>query len=457
MIGSRFVLLALGLLLLASACGASPTRQALAKGDVRSALAAYEGDPARELDDLKAIAAIVLIAEARAQDATRSARALAMLRGMGQAADKAWAELERAPGDHRAELVRAHALAWRSQQGDARARRELRAIAEDARQSEGRGLDLEVLALAIETLDPERDVAALHGWARSPSASVRGAAIEKLAATPASTETRALLVELARGEPDEAQRAQAIRALAAQGPSAWDSVDALARVTQPTASDPCRAAALATLARLDLTRAMPLLAAVLSDAPTMLGVEVAHDVLVRAQQGQRADSLETTAEQQILAALAAPKPDLRGRAASAALAVAAGPERTALRAELLVRLGAERDRRVHVLLALALRGHPAGKQALEQLSLGRDVPAAQAAAELAALRDDAALPRLRELAKSEDASVRATATAALASNYDFAAARRAASLEALLDREPRVRATTAGALLRAIERLQAQL
>jgi len=204
---------------------------------------------------------------------------------------------------------------------------------------------------------------------------------------------------------------------------------------------------------------MPLLAAALSDAPSMLGVEVAQDVLVRAQQGQRADSLEATAEQQILAALAAPKPDLRGRAASAALAVAAGPERTALKAELLVRLGAERDRRVHVLLALALRGHPSSKHALQQLSLGRDVPAAQAAAELASQRDVAAQPRLRELAKSQDASVRATATAALASHYDFATAGRArpASLAALTDGDARVRATTAGALLRAIERLQNQL
>jgi hypothetical protein len=437
---------------LATACGASATRQALAKGDVRSALAAYQADPTRELDDLKAIAAVVLIAEVRSADATRSARALAMLRGMGQAADKAWTELERAPGDHRAELVRAYALAWRSQQGDAPARRKLRELEEDARESEGRGADLEVVALAIEALEPERDIAALHEWASSPSASVRSAAIDKLAAAPATPETRVLLVELARGEPDEALRARAIRALAGQGPSAWDSVQALARETQPQASDVCRAAALATLARLDLARAMPLLAAALSDTPTMLGVEVAQDVLARAQQGRRADSLEATAEQQILVALAAPKPDLRGRAASAA-----GPERTMLKTELLVRLGAERDRRVHILLALALHGQPAGKRALEALSLGRDVPAAQAAAELAAQRDDAALPRLRELAKSEDASVRATAAAALASTYDFATARRAASLETLLDRDPRVRASTAGALLRAIERLQTQL
>jgi hypothetical protein len=461
MVGSRVLptlLSQLALLLLLTGCGASATRQALATGDVRGALAAYQAEPARELDDLKAIAGMVLVAEARAADATRSARAWSMLRGMGKAADRAWAELERAPGDHHPELVRAHALAWRSQHGDASAWRELRAIADDAREAEAQGVDLEVLAVALETLDPERDVAALRAWAHSASSAVRGAAVEQLQSAPPSTDTRVVLVELARAEPDQALRAQAIRALAAQGASAWDSLESVARETEPKAGDACRAAALAALARLDIARAMPLLAAALSDAPSMLGVEVAQDVLVRAQHGQRADSLEATAEQQILAALAAPKPDLRGRAASAALAVTAGAERAALEAELLVRLRAERDRRVHVLLALALRGHPSSQQALQELSLGRDVPAAQAAAELAALRDAAAPPRLRELAKSKDANVRATAAGALASNYDFAASRgRPASLQALLDHDPRVRATTAGAVLRAIERLQNQL
>jgi len=457
MIGFRFGLL--GLCLLVTACGASATQQALGKGDIRSAIAAYQADPARELGDLEQIAASVLIAEARTADATRSTRAWAMLGGMGRAAEGAWAELEREPGDHYAQLVRARALAWRSKQGDAPAQRKLRSIAQDARAGEGAGVDPDLLALAIETLDPERDDAALHAWAHHPSPAVRGAAIGQLAHAPASTDTRVLLVELARGEPDEAVRVEAIRALASQGGSAWDSVEALAREAPPNGSDAIRAAALATLARVDAARVSPVLAATLSDAPSVLGLDVAQDVLLRAQQGQRADSLEATAEQQILAALAAPKPDLRGRAASAALAVAASPERGALRAALLVRLAAERDRRVHILLALALRRHPRGKKALEELSLGRDVPAAQAAAELAALRDAAAQPRLRELARAKDASVRATAAAALASNYDFAAARaaRPASVDALLDSDPRVRATTASALLRAIERLQTQL
>jgi hypothetical protein len=106
-----------------------------------------------------------------------------------------------------------------------------------------------------------------------------------------------------------------------------------------------------------------------------------------------------------------------------------------------------------------LRSEPAGRKTLEELALGRDVPAAQAAAELAAQRDPSGWLRLRELAKNKDASIRATSAAALASSYEFASPRadKPASVEALLDPDPRVRVTTAAAVLRAIDRMQAQL
>jgi HEAT repeat protein len=173
-------------------------------------------------------------------------------------------------------------------------------------------------------------------------------------------------------------------------------------------------------------------------------------VLQRALRGAPSPSLEPTAEQHLLAALAAPKPDLRGRAASAVVAVAA-PQRTALRAALTTRLEAERDRRVHVLLALALDA----EHALLELMRGQDMPAAQAAAELSSKHPEA-FSRLRELAQSNDASIRATASAALARAYDFAArATPPTSVRALLDPDARVRAGTAAALLQAIERLQA--
>ncbi len=431
-------------------------KESLAAHDVRGAVSAYEADPTLELDDLQRIAEHVLIEGARSSNDADSARTWALLGGMGRAAEAAWSALERDPGDHHAPLVRAHALAWRSKLGEAPAQRELAIIEEEARPSSGASVDPEVLALAIGVLDPERDVEALRTWARSTAVSVRSAAVQGLARAPESNETRVVLVELARGEPDESVRAQALRALATQGRKTWPSLEALAR---EAATDAVRAAALAGLRQLDTSRAVPLLAAVLSDAPSMLGVDVAQDVLSAAQRGQRADSLEATAEQQILAALGAPKPDLRARAASAALAVASGPDRAALRAELLVRMAAERDRRVHVLIALALRAEPEAHKALEELALGRDVPAAQAAAELAARRDAAGWPRLRELAKSKDTSIRATASAALASTYEFAAVRtaRPASVEALLDPDARVRITAAAAVLRAIERMRAQL
>ena len=441
------------MLLSAAACGGSATRDALAEGGVQAAVAAYQADPARELRDLKLIAERVLVTEARASDATQSVRAWSLLRGLGPNAQDAWAELEREPGDHNAQLVRTHALAFHSQLGDGTARRKLRAFEESARASEGAGIDPERIALALEALDPERDLDALRGWARSTAAVVRGAAVVQLAGAPASHETRALLGELARSEPDESVRLLAIRALGAQGKGAWASLEALAR-SEPLA---VRGAAIAALLELDAIRAEPLCAAALSDAPSMLGVEVAQAVLLRAQRGLRSDSLEATAEHQILAALAAPKPDLRGRAASAALAVAASPDRAALQRELALRLTAERDRRVHVLLALALRDHPAAKQALQQLASGRDVPAAQAAAELATRRDPKALPRLRALAKSKEVSVRVTASAALARAYDFELTSRAqvASVQALLDPDTRVRTATAVALLQSIGRLKA--
>lgn len=447
------------LLALSAGCAGSAAQGALGKDDLRAAITAFERDPRREPSDLRSIAEHVLVAEARSADTPDSARAWSLLGGMGRAAEGVWDALEREPGDHHVQLVRAHALRWRMKLGEAPARRELRALEEGARADAGATLEADVLAIAIEALDPERDVEALRAWTRSASATVRGAAVAQLEHAPASVESRFVLEELARSEADESVRVAAVHALAAQGIAAWPSVEALARDPSLRASDAVRAAALGTLAALDFARAEPLIAAELSTEPSMLGVEVAQDVLTRAQRGRRADSLELTADQQILAALAAPKPELRGRAASAALAVAGSADRAALRAELLVRLGAERDRRVHILLALALRGERASHDALLQLALGHDVPAAQAAAALAAQRDPSARARLDALAKSDDISVRATAATALASSYEFASMKieRPASVEALIDREPRVRATTAAALLRAIERLENQL
>jgi len=439
----------------ASACATSTTQSALATGNTQAAVAAYEAEQARDLDDLQRIAEHVLIVEARTEDRARSERAWTILRGMGPRAEGVWRELEDEPGEHDGERVRAEALAFRAQLGDATAWRELHALAEDADAAEGAGRDPEVLALAVETLDPERGAESLRAWARSTSASVRSAALEQLASSPVAAETRALLSELARSEPDEGVRIAAIRALAQQGPNASTSLEALAR-GEP--DDDARAAALGALLAVDPLRAEPLCAAVLSDAPSMLGVAVAHDVLTRAQRGQRSDSLEATAEQQILSALAAPNPTLRARAATATLVLAQPPARSAMRQELEQRIGAERDRRVHILLALALRTGPSSKHALEELAEGKDVPAAQAAAELWLANDPKAARRLQELATSTDPSVRATAAAALARGFDFASVRQQpiTSAHALLDSDPRVRTTVAAAILRSIERLQAQ-
>lgn len=445
------------LLLTCNACAASALDGALHRGDVPAAVAAYRNERSRDVDELQRIAEQVLVVEARQLDPARSERAWAVLAGMGPSAEGAWQALEREPGDHAPRRVRALALAWRSRLGDAQARRELRALEEDAREQLGAGSDPEVLALAIEQLDPEHDVQALRRWARAPFAVLRGAAVARLAHASASTETRALLADMVRSEPDQAVRRAAIRALAAQGASAWASLEALLEL-QPQPSDELRAATLDALYELDALRAAPRVAAVLSDAPSPLGVAAAQDVLARAQRGLRADSLEATAEQQILSALAAPKPELRSRAASAALAVSAGPDRQGLREQLAVRLAAELDRRVYILLALALRDDPGALPALRRLAQGDDVPAAQAAAELAARRDPNALARLAELMTSKSPSVRGTASAALARAYDFALERPQprSSLDALSDPDPRVRTTTAAALLQAIQHLYAQ-
>jgi hypothetical protein len=264
------LLFAFGAVLNAAACGATATQAALERRDIKAAIAAYEADHARDQGELRRIAESVLVSEARVLDTTRSARAWALLRGMGRGAEGAWSELEAEPGDHHPQLIRTHALGWRSRLGEAPARRELRALEERARTE---SVEPDLIAIAIEALDPERDIEALRDWARSTSTVVRAAALAQLERAPAAIETRVLLAELARIEPDEGVRASAIRALGAQDDGGVATLEAIAQASD--APGALRARALAALLELDPARATPACAALLSAEPSMLGIEVA--------------------------------------------------------------------------------------------------------------------------------------------------------------------------------------
>jgi hypothetical protein len=199
----------------------------------------------------------------------------------------------------------------------------------------------------------------------------------------------------------------------------------------------------------------------------MRGLDVAQDVLLRIQNKQTPASSERLAHaatQQLELAFGGKDRALRGRAATAWMAVL-GSEGVgsngsdaalAFRARVGALLANEKDRPHRLLLALALGAQDAqGLAALQDLAKGKDVPAAQAAAQLAHSRDAAARSsarkRLHALMQSPQPAVRSTVAPALARLLELRAAR-----TALLDTEARVRIATAAALLRAIASLEAQ-
>ncbi len=407
---ARLIVLSLGGGLLA--CGSDAVQHALDTGRVDQAIAAQ-----REPAELERIALHVLIAEARSADLGIAQSAWAALRGLGAWADDAWAALDHEPSDHFTALTRAQVLAARSALGDAVARRDLRAQLSSP--------DLEIAALAIEALDGARDEEKLRELARSTSADVRRSAIAKLRdAQPSTAETRLLLEEIARIDPIEGVRATALRALM----------------------------------RVAFAEAQPHISGLLNGPPSMLSLEVAQDVLVRASSQREPtlpDALVLAARDQLEAALAGKESSLRARASAALLASAASIDTAALRDRIAALLTTERDRSMRLLFALALASDARGIAALETLAQGKDVPGAQAAAALSTHRDPAirtrARERLRALLKSPQPAVRATAAPALASSLDIHTAR-----SALIDPNARVRIATAAALIRALSQARQQ-
>ena len=266
--------------------------------------------------------------------------------------------------------------------------------------------------------------------------------------------TRALLSELARSEPDESE-SQAIRAIE-HWARPWASLER-SRVRLLTGAACDRSPTPCSVAK----RAEPLCAAVRRCAEHAR-VEVAQRSAPRAAgpalrlaRGDRR-APDPRRARRAQTGSARPRRERRAhRQSGQEQAVWPRSHRAAARARPAPCRGARPPR---ARLAGAGLARPSGRQASVAAARERSRrPRGPSRCGAATRRDPKALPRLRELAKSKDVSVRATASAALARAYDFALTSRAqgASVHALLDPDARVRTATAVALLQSIGRLQA--
>jgi hypothetical protein len=408
-----------------SACtsGASGAVQAaLARGDVREALAVYDRQPP-DGDSLREIALSVLSSEAGSRDRARSARALAALQRAGGSGQPVLSRLAR---DADLTSTRARALALLAERGDAGARERLHALVG--------AVDPEVQAVAVRALDPAADAAALRDLARSPSSSVRLAAIERLQRAPEDVQTRVLVTAAAHADPELRVRVAALRALPAQGSAGVEALEASLGDPQQAV----RLCAIGELVRADPARASQRLAELLAAEPTAEGVEAAR-TLLSAPGGRAPDAALALLSR----ALVAKDSALRGAAAVALMSV-----RDARTAQLASeRAAAEPVRGVKLCLGLSLQPASAQRrQVLSALLGASDLIAAQAATELVQAGDAHALRVLQAALHSQDASVRRVAVDALGRNLGLTDRDVRA---ALLDEDAGVRVSAASAILAA--------
>jgi HEAT repeat protein len=376
------------------ACGGGASSEvsgALRRGELDLALRLHDAQGGRDHASLVAIAEAVLEREADSGDRARSAAAFSALRQAGTAVRPV---LERLARDSPRTAVRARALALLAGLGDA-----------DARSRLGEQLgsaDPEVAAAAVSTLDPADHAAALCARLEAPAAAVRLAAVQRLARAPQARETQRALARAAQHDPELAVRSGALAALARQGDEGARAIEA--RLADPDRE--LRAAAAAALVSADPVAARGKLAPLLAGDVTPEGIDAARALLA-------AGPGPTASAARALLTRAAGHTDaqLRGRAACSLPSL---PD-PALQAVAVQRAAREPVRSVRLCFAFALHAsNPARARLLRELTVARDVPAAQAAAELGRGGDTHAPRTLVELLARGDAAVRRVAVRALA-------------------------------------------
>lgn len=311
---------ALSALLLLSACVGprQPVRDALRRGDVTAARAAYADFAAAEGVDralLAEVAALYLERVAREGGHDDAAQALAQLQLAGALATDTLRRLggleidPPRPPPH--DLVRARALAIlarrRGEQADPQARALLYARIDHR--------DPEVVAVALQVDDdPDR----LRERLAHPTASVRRAAALRLGTLGvASAEVRRALIERALVDDARPVRLAAVRALSGCEESCGGVIVAL-RDRRNDADEQVRLAAVRALVRVDRTEAQALFGDALQLVPTPASLELAR-TFIFTRGDEPMDGIAEDGFRHLLAGLQAERPSLRSQAAIALL------------------------------------------------------------------------------------------------------------------------------------------
>lgn len=383
---------ALAALALVAGCGASASQGvegALAKGDVRGALLAYERAEHEDRASLAAIARAVLRAALRDPELAVRQKALDALAAAGSGASDMLQALAR---DEGSPALQALSLSRLARQGDAAAASVLRARIDDT--------DPTARAEATAWLDPATEAARLRQRLADPAAAVRRVAANALARAPVDGQTTLALVRGARTDPDLGVRRACLLALGGQGALATQAL--LERLADADAD--VRLVAVASLFEADPTAAEARFGHELSAEPDAARVEAARQALSR----PRHAALHAAARDQLARALAYHDGALRSQAAVALSAL----DRDDARALALARAPHEGLRSIRLWLALMTAGAE-GRAALRALARDRDVVAAQARAELARLDEPGARAALAELLSCSETPVRLIVVRAL--------------------------------------------
>lgn len=419
------------------ACASGPraaVADAVARGDMRAALAAYERvradeDPDPEL--LARVAGLVLAKEARSTDAARRDAAMGELVLAGTQGRPI---LEQLVASEAPRLSRALALAALATHGSRSAKDELRAFVDSD--------DAQTQAVAIVALDGGRDLAELLRLLESPHAEVRAAAARQLDSAEQSARARNVLAEASRVDPEPRVRSAATRSLGAFGA---DAVPAL-RERLSDADQSVRLAAISALVRADREQALLALAPLLELEPSSAAIEAARVLARGAPAAEREPTGAISARAYLRRGLESADARLRAQAAVALASFSGDPS---LDEALVAALRAERDPSTKLAIAGAIVGRSAAAEAsrgaLRELVTGGGVQGVQAASLLARTDDAGGRRALAQMIRSPDVAVRRIAVRALARD----AMRPDAVRRALRDRDAIVRIRAAGGILAA--------
>jgi len=399
-------------------------------GDVARALAAYRDHREQNGSDrgLLAVVAEALLVDAGV--AGGPAEGEAAVRALSRVGAGGSQGLSRIAAQGRG-VARALALAELGRRGRGCAVAALRGLVDDPHPA--------VRAVALSVHAPDRDHSILRAALDDISPLIRSAAAQRWGGDDTPPEVRHLLGRMARVDPSASVRIAVLGALSRIGPAAFDTVN---RGIEDSNSS-VRMAAVGALLRIDFERGWLALQRIFAVPSSAAGVEAARRRLTN--RGVLGGMGVGDAEAYLVRALAQQGAAIRAQAAVALTSIHFGE---AVGRALEAMVEREPDPAARLSLALALirfdNTHDTALEVLMRLSLENSgMFGLQAAVALAGSGDAAALRRVRQDRRADDALIRAVAFAALARTLG----RADDALEGLDDMVWRVRLRTAGAIM----------